>query len=550
MSMADENDRDGFLQLDERRTLERAGNGAWTTVWEQAHDDDLTNVGRFCAFSSPSRREDALANSSWDLRIGSGGPGFVTSHEASEDRTVYSRFPGEDGVEPLILHRSFFGLRPVYIELAEEFRLFHNLCDVGHGQFVKIDEHDGTEAVAAEVGTRFARVSTLLLRQYQAARQLDLLLFVDSVRYARELPDGTRGVAEEIKTADVRATLYVGDLSLGQPYFSRLFGKKVIPAPPVETCGVWPYDKKPEHYPDFIIGLDKDAGEVRYSCDPDGLANYFGANPDAPHYLTPVHFRREVLQRYYEQPEKYSVGDGYLRCQGLWGLRMDNDHDQNVVVYLGDLGRDLPQRERDYWRPFNVPPGGRSISETAFRRGFLAQFADATSPDIVFRHLYERVATAWRTRFGWDLYRPPNPGDEHIVQRVRVPLTESDPEFDGQLLNIGKLMVDSLNDAALKSHITTDTAGLKSIAKLEAFLRQESYPKIDRDTEYLRTLQKLRSKGAAHLKGSDFPSVLKGAVGDVTHRGAITSLLQRGIDLLRGLTEHFGLADGGSEARP
>lgn len=538
--MTNDSRSDWFAQLDIRQALSDAGDGPWTTVWEQVHDE-FAILGRFCALSSPSLRVEILDSPSWDLLIGDGGPGFDISYENGQERTEYERFPGGPGIEPLIYRRSFFGIKPEYVELSEEFRLFHNLCDLGDGRLIKIDGHDGSETVAAELGPELVRVSTRLLREYQAARQLDLVLFVDSIRFVDDLREATAGFTEEIRTDNVRASLYGDDGTVGERCASKLVGKKLIPAPPVETCGVWPYGNKTEHYPDFIIGLDKDGREVRYSCEPDRLANYFGANPDAPHYLTPVHFRREVLQRYYEQPERYSVEDGYLRCKGLWGLRMDNDHDENVVVYLGDLGRDLPDREREYWRPFNIPRGEQPISETAFRRGFLGEFADATSPDIVFRHLYERFALAWRTKLGWDLYLPPNPGDEHIAQRVRLPLTESEPEFEGQLLNIVRLMVDFLNDAALKMQITADTSGMKSISKFEAFLLQEGYPEVDHDIAYLRTLQELRSKGAAHRKGSDFPAVLSAAVGVVTHKQAISTLLSRAVRMLEHLVAHFDI---------
>jgi hypothetical protein len=260
-----------------------------------------------------------------------------------------------------------------------------------------------------------------------------------------------------------------------------------------------------------------------------------------------VHFKRDVLQRYYEQPEKYAVEDSYLRCAGLWGLRMDNNHDENVVVYLGDLGRDLPARERDYWRPFNIPASGTPISETALRRDFLAQFAPATSSDIVFRRLYERVAAQWRGVFGWDLYRAPNAGDEHILQRVRLPLTESQPEFEGQLLNLARLMIDFINDGEIKIRVSGDTSNMRSIAKLGAFLTQEGYPELGRDIGYLRNLQELRSKGAAHRKGSEFSTILRNVVGESDNRTAMKILLDGGIELLRSLSVHFRLEDVNQE---
>lgn len=198
---------------------------------------------------------------------------------------------------------------------------------------------------------------------------------------------------KRVTTDGLCFSFHAGTLDWPKRPFSRFLGKKVFAPPPRSTCGVWPYEDAEEPFPDFIIGEDDFGGALRFSCDPNRLANYFGGNPDAPHYLTPVFFRRDVLQRYYEHPEKYSVEDGYLRCGGLWGIQIDNDSSDYVVVFLGDLGRDLPATERDYWRAFNVPPIG-SMSETAFRRSFLSQFGDATAPDTRFKRAYVGTSSA------------------------------------------------------------------------------------------------------------------------------------------------------------
>jgi hypothetical protein len=44
----------------------------------------------------------------------------------------------------------------------------------------------------------------------------------------------------------------------------------------------------------------------------------------------------------------------------------------------------------------------------------------------------------------------------------------------------------------------------QSIAKLERFFDQKSYLEKTRDIAFLRLIQALRSKGAAHAKGKDF----------------------------------------------
>lgn len=86
--------------------------------------------------------------------------------------------------------------------------------------------------------------------------------------------------------------------------------------------------------------------------------------------------------------------DGYLRSAGLWGVQVDNDHDDRVIMFLGDIGRDLPESEPDYWRSFNISPDTK-MSETAFRRSFLAQFTDPKAADLKFRYAYSQFGPAW-----------------------------------------------------------------------------------------------------------------------------------------------------------
>jgi hypothetical protein len=65
-------------------------------------------------------------------------------------------------------------------------------------------------------------------------------------------------------------------------YFTRYLATKIIASGPVETCGIWPFEEKDTNFPEFIIGEDEYGKPVMFTCDPDLLANYFGANPDAP----------------------------------------------------------------------------------------------------------------------------------------------------------------------------------------------------------------------------------------------------------------------------
>jgi hypothetical protein len=160
----------------------------------------------------------------------------------------------------------------------------------------------------------------------------------------------------------------------------RLLGKKLVSGDPSFKPDIFGRQKK--EYINFIIGSDDDGKEILHTCNEAKLSNYFGANPGAPHYLTPVCFRKEVLSKYYAQPEKYTVNDGYLSCGAVWSLYIDNNHPEAVMVFLGDLGR-LSHTEQMYWRGFNLPSG--KMSRVAFKRSILGQFEDPQTADLYFK---------------------------------------------------------------------------------------------------------------------------------------------------------------------
>lgn len=530
-------------QDDVREIADRKGSEAWTTVY-RSWREELENGGEFAAFAPSEYRQSALASGSWDLRIGGGLPGFTQFYEDGEPTAVYLRHGNDSGIEPIVITQSHYGIKQRQLpQISEEFRLYHNLWQSPDGRQLVLIDDDGSEEVVAVISEKEVRVRTPLLRQFQAARQLDLLLFIDSVRYAPGLEFGSdlESLNEEIENDDSRYFLAVGEPFSKDGPFSRLNGKKIIPPPAVEKAGVWPYEDESENYVDFMIGEDEFGAPTRHTCDPDKLANYFGANPDAPHYLTPVFFRREVLQRYYEEPEKYSVEDGYLRCGALWGVRMDNDHPEHVMVFLGDLGRDLPESHRDHWRAHNITPTGH-MSRTVYRRSFLAEFADPEAPDLKFKSLYRRFNEAWEEERGWRLYKEPHKDDEHVIKRLRVPLNDTQPEFETQIAALSKVLVDFLNEKEIAKALGGSLDGEKGIAKLERWLKSESYAHVERDIKFLRRLQRLRSKGTAHRKASDYEKHLAQEGVDENKQAEIARQLWIASQMLTDLADHFSVS--------
>ncbi len=396
---------------------------------------------------------------------------------------------------------------------------------------------DGDESEAARYTDEVFEIRTDLLLRFCAIKQMALGIFVDGFRKSH-LDLGELGLAETRspvsgKTFVFHVAYVPESLSLDKRFktIGTLMGKKYI------LPGRMPMDDReenPEVYQEFIVGSDAHGHPIKYTCDPVMLANYFGKNPEAPHYLTPVFFRAEVLAKYYTDPGKYSVEDGYLRCGSLWGLRIDNDHTDVVVVFLGDLGRDLSEAERNYWLSFNVPPEGRKISQTTFKRGFLAEFADPKKPDLVFKHEYNHFNRAFREANGWDFFLPLHDDDDHFLTGLRLLSKDNQAEFDSQLIALTKVLVDSLNENEITKGLTTLAKNDKGITKLEKFCAERSATGYEPHVKFLRVLQDLRSKSAAHRKGSSYDKLIADLqMVDEGQQKVFSALLAAGGELIR-----------------
>ncbi len=526
-----------------RRAFDSAGGGPWTVLYESSKDGDL-DVLRWSMLAPPSLRRAILADINRLPRIDFGAPGFSQTGFGAGERTQYERYGDDKGFEPLVIHQDHYGVRPpMRPQLSEEFRLYHNLWSDETGTaFFKVRD-DGFDELAAEIGTESVRVRTPLLRQFQAAKQLDLVLRISSYQYVDD-PDEVAPMGEIVSVNDrddVSVSVHVADVRYDrQRPCSMLDGTKVVPAPPQEKAGVWPFERRDETYQEFIIDEDTDGEPIKHTCDPKQLGSYFGKNPEAPHHLTPVFFRRAVLKRYYEEPERYSIEGSSLSCGGLWGIRLDLDLRDQVMVFLGDLGRDLPESERPHWQTFNVVPT-RGPSSTLIRRSFLGQWTTSQAPDLRFKSAYRRFNSKWREQFGWALFREPEPEDAHVLQRLRIPLDGSQPEFESQVMGLAKLLVDALNEKEIQERLPDGQPGDKGIAKLQRWMLQEQYPWAERDTVFLKRLQRLRSKVTAHRKGSDYRQVLADENVNPDPIQEVATMLQDAERLLYDLAFHAGI---------
>ncbi len=481
--------------------------GEWITVFESQDKPDGKAFLLACLLT-PDVAADALRQPGWELDTGDGAPGFTVHYGGGKQQAEYLT-SGAEGVIPVVYYRTFEGgVFPDVVEMAEDFRLFWELFhEEKGGRWLAADGDGGTVVVAVQTATTL-RIRKTFLRRYQAARQLYLSQQFNIIRRGGEELRTAAEVNMEVGEGETRIAYYGGPAASGQDgisYFTRCFGKHVLPPPPIEQCGVWPFEPS-RSYTSFIIGTDDDGNAIEYVCDPAVLSDYFGGNPGAPHFLTPVLFERTVLEKYYADPDRYHVDDGYIRVTGGWSMPIDNALDEYIAVFLGDLGR-LPDREQRYWRSFNVPSVGR-LSETAIRRSIFGEFADTDRIEYRFSRAYAAVNEAWERRFGWPLFKDLNPGDDHLAHSLHVPTNRGFAAFDPQLVGLAKLVVDSLNEEELGKHVTGKVAEEKGIGKLDRFLQEQGLSTGSALCATLRQVQGARSKSSAHRKRSDFDQAL------------------------------------------
>lgn len=479
------------------------GERDWVTVYAN-YRNDQEETSYYCALISNKKIKESLKDPSWDLHIGQGFPSFHSYYNGDKKTIEYSRHFNE-GIEPLIMRRSFYNLKKGHWEISEEFRHYFNLYeDKINNKFILIDEN-GDDEEAIIISDKEIKIKIRLIKEFISAKKMCLALFFDFNRFSKKTLK-ENNLKESCKYEKGEDFIYF--IGFKKWVFDKeerktqsfLKGKKII----FGFDNFDPdYKDKNKKFTEFIINIDENGKEIFYTCEKDKLANYFGLNEGAPYYHTPILFKKEVLCKYYSQPNKYSVEDGNLYCGGLWNLRLDNNHPDFVSVYLGDLGL-LSYTEQLYWKSFNAASKGK-LSHTAWSRGFEAKFTDPEKVDLYFKQKFCLFQKKWESKFGWKLFKPLHREDEHHFKSLRIPLTNESQEFDSLILSLVKVFIDSLNEKEIQKglDITKDSKG---IDKLEVFLLGKGFS-FSEMMSFLRNLQELRSVGVAHRKGKKYEKI-------------------------------------------
>lgn len=515
-----------FTQVKNQQFIaEQLGKDTWLTVHQYKREDSEV-ISYWCALAPLEySTECILSESKWEVRPGA--QRFSLWYEPDELPT-YEPFLKHKW-EALIYRRTHPVTGQNWIELSDDFKLFYDLIPNQDGTVFSYfkDDDNFEEVVRFFEEDKKVQIKRNFLRHYLLIRKMRLVLYFEfdkhtskenSILFDNEFIRGEKHCYEILYSPH-------GAIK-DKPYVSRVTGKKLIEPVKRVSLNIWQYDIQPEqvHFEEFIIAQDEDGANIKASCDPNKLANNFGKNSENPHDLSPVYFSKDVLGKYYLDPDKYEISDGTLRCHSSRYLSIDNHHQDYVMAYLGDLGRDLPASERKYWLAFNIPPEDRKMSRVKFERDFLGAWSSADFPIHQFKSEYERFNEDFSKKYGWPLFKPLHNDDRHHFSALRIPINTSYAEFDSQILSLVRLLVDSINEKELmkwipdqKSEIFRDEntensddlvkGGINKLEKILLFFQQ---PDVVTRIKLLRNIQTIRSQSGAHRKSeSGFPKLMQ-----------------------------------------
>lgn len=350
-------------QVDMIKSILANGDHSWTVVYDSWDNEDTSgrSIGAmYVVFAQPDQREKIVSHPDFDFWLDDGCPDLLPVKHDGEEIVAYHRNKKAPAFEPLVTLQKFEDVVPDVWVVSEEFCLLMNLWrNPENGHYYEINNEISEEPVI-RITDKKVEVYTSILRRYQAARQLDLVLFADFGVYVQPcVPDELLhqlrieevmedGLGYKSQTAATRRTPDGKRKSS-----SRVIIKRILPPFPLEACGIGKFASKGD-YPEFIIDKDDDGNLIRYTCNPDELSNV--ENPNAPGYLAPVYFKKGVLQHYLDNPKHYTVTDTSLECAKKWKVKVIDGGQDSVSVALGEIGRYIPPEHWLHWQTYNIPP--------------------------------------------------------------------------------------------------------------------------------------------------------------------------------------------------
>lgn len=310
-----------------------------------------------------------------------------------------------------------------------------------------MDENGDKECIA-KIEEKSIKIKTDYLINYISIKDKVLSVGFEYIFYSFENFEQDDNFYKEIKGDNFIYMHYYGKCNFEYNSCGHILGKKIITGIKKENTNLFEY--KNNEYVDFIVGKDNDGKIIYHTCNPNKLNSPYFSN-DKINSLTPVYFKKDVLDKYY-QNDNIEVSVNLISAR-KWYLHIDKELSDIVIVPLYKLGF-IPYKEQLYWKSFNIY-SNEKISK--FEKELMYDINWYAKPeDIVenFKEKYKNVNEKWKNKFGFNLFRELHIDDKQCYGNLRIPTSKSIEIFETQIIYLSKIMVDALNEKEINNNIT------------------------------------------------------------------------------------------------
>ncbi|MCH9665251.1 MAG: hypothetical protein K0U41_05325 [Gammaproteobacteria bacterium] len=478
------------------------------TVYQSGEFVSKSPIDGLCIISALVSENDAsviLEDAFWDYLI-SDCDGRIRSED--NNCGIKCAYPRPNGripkiyIQRLVYVRNFDGLAPGYCDLSEEFRYFFNLFETNINEVreYSIIDEDGSKIKIAKIERNRVMVRKLELQKFLAYKKLYLSIQFDG-RANSQASLEELGIKEGcIDTGNKQDYIWKIFACNGadEKGVSVLQGKHIV-KPLIENSNV-----KVRKYEEYIVGVDDMGENIMQTCNPAKINN--------KDFMKLTYFEKDVLDKYYDDPEKFTVTEYSISGPGFI-LRI-NSAEKDISVLLGDLGQNLLIKEQKHFSSKNIIP---PINPDNFHEkyNFDCEFTELRDHSFIFRDKYDILMKDCKKILGWNILTELTEKDRHCLTKLRVLTRNNQASFDDIFLYLYKIFYDGLNWNRLYE-LTGDKFGnSKNFAKLhtkfiELLQRKNNdnnklnKPRLDAGFIFLKTMRGLRNAGPAHKKNSQY----------------------------------------------
>ena len=402
-----------------------------------------------------------------------------------------------------------------YVEISQEITHTHGLYwSHAHSAYIRLDElGDPEECIRIRAEKRDIAVDILpdLLKLHLFLGHYVLIRFFSFGRWNVEDLVITEQSREKkvanIEDQHIHATVQIiGFENGGKHYNLRGFQCLSVPRGEETSLRQELEGEKPREYCTFTIKDWKNKRVVECSSDPESFASYF-TKSDLPYETSPAFFSREVLRKYKDNPEKYTIKESIIYCRGAWQLQYGINDVGQVHAYICYLSY-LPHKEQLHWKQYNEEPRA-GLSATTVARDFYAEFVtDPFDPLRELKALLESFPSIEGECEYGSIWMPPS---KEIVKQLIYMTGESKKEWEEDIHLLDKAVVEGLKAKSLRKIVQSLSTTLPNIERLGSIKLLGELLRLKDIAEDIRgevitpleELHEIRSKISGHREGED-----------------------------------------------